>query len=417
MNSGTTASLICPACGQAFLSMQQSMEGMVQCPHCAHNAVRGYFGTQAQVAGVAQVRRRVFQAQPMQSTPAEGGQSRPQEPLAYTPATGWPGLQPQAVQTPSASMARPILQHSQALVPTGAPPPQEEFVMPPHLRSSPWRNAFIILAFTIVCGGALWLWWDSVNAQAVNPQRGAAPALPAKVEVQNVQAAAQTQVARALMPPPDMLAVAADAKALVTELFAADTPARRAACIHDAGKYSAEIEAQFGAGGGEKTELRRLIPISGMPLTLPGGLQVPLFKLTTSVCPKGALVRLEKGADGKRRISWPLLYETHAEVLAAFLKRAAAAPAWFHVGLRPSHGLDIAAELRPKYITFDVQVSAASDPHFVACVERDTPLGRFMDRESEWGRSYLARLLVRKLEIESAAPCLLVIDCEGAAER
>ena len=87
------------------------------------------------------------------------------------------------------------------------------------------------------------------------------------------------------------------------------------------------------------------------------------------------------------------------------------------MGIRPSHGLDIPSELRPKYLTFDVQVSAGGDPHFVACVERETPLGRFLDRETDWGRAYLARLLVRNLDSHGDAPCLLVIDCEGATER
>lgn len=409
MNHSTTASLICPACGQAFLSMQQSMEGMVQCPHCAHNALRGYFGTHARVAGVAQVRRRVSQAQPLQSMPAPAFQPPPvQDPHAF--------LQP--VHTPAvSSIARPVLQPSQALLPTGAPPPpQEEFVTPQHLRTSPWRNAFIMLAFTIVCCGGLWLWWDSVNAPAARPGVTAASA-PARAEPQKVPVAVKTPPARPAMPLPDMLAFTADANALVGELFAANTPERRAACIHDAGKYGAEIEAEFGAAAKEKPELRLLKPISGMPLLLPGGQPVPLFKLVTSACTRGALVRLETGEDGKRRISWPLLHETHSAALAAYLKQPSAAPAWFHVGLRPSHGMDIAVELRPRYLTFDVQVSAVSDPHFVACVDRDTPLGRFLDRETEWGMAYLARLLVRRLDVQSEAPCLLVIDCEGSAER
>ncbi len=411
MIPGTTASLICPACGQAFLSMQQSMEGMVQCPHCAHNALRSYFGTQAQVAGVAQVRRRVSQQQPLPSMP----EPPQQEIRAISQPAAWP-LQP-PIQAPANFTARQTLQHSQALMPTGAPPPpSEEFKTPAHLRRSPWRGAFILLAFTVVCGGALWLWWDSVNAPAAKPGVVVA-APPAENVVKKEPVVPQTQIARALIPAPDVGAVAEAAKTLITEFFAADTAERRAACIHDAAKYSAEIEAQFGAVGDKKTELRLLSRIPGMPQTLPGGQPVPLFKLVTSACANGALIRLETGADGKRRISWPLLHETHAAALADFLKQPAGEAAWFHVGLRPSHGLDIAAELRPRYITFDVQVSAGSEPHFVACVERDTPLGRYMNRESEWGKSYLARLLVRRLDIQSDAPCLLVIDCEGAPER
>ena len=410
MIPGTTASLICPACGQAFLSMQQSMEGMVQCPHCAHNALRGYFGTQAQVAGVAQVRRRVSQTQPLQSMPTHAQQ----QPHAVSQPAAWPGLQPLPVQTPTTSMARPTLQYSQALMPTGSPPPQsEEFTKPPQLRNTSWRGAFILLAFAVVCAGAAWLWWDSVNEPAAKLDGGTSLP-PARTVVPNAQIPPPVQISRAVIPAPDVGAVAADAKTLVSELFAADTPERRAACIHDAGKYSTEIEAQFGV---KKTELRLLAPIPGMPQTLPGGQPTPLFKLVTSACAHGAIIRLETGSDGKRRINWPLFFETHTAALMAFLKQPAAEAAWFHVGLRPSHGLDIAAELRPKYITFDVQVSGSSEPHLVACVERDTPLGRFMDRETEWGKSYLARLLVRKLDIESEVPCLLVIDCQGAPER
>ena len=413
MTPGTTASLICPACGQAFLSMQQSMEGMVQCPHCAYNAQRGYFGTQAQVVGVAQVRRRVSQTQPLQSMPSPA----PQQAHVVSQPAAWPGLQSLPEQAPAPLIARPTLQYSQALMPTGSPSPQtEEFTKPPHLRSTPWRGAFILLSFTVVCGGAAWLWWDSVNESAAKPDR-VTSVPPARTVVPNAQIASPVQIARAIIPTPDLGAATADAKALVSAFFAADTAERRAACIHDAGKYSAEIEAQFGGAGGQKTELRLISPIPGMPQTLPGGAPVPLFKLVTSAGTHGALIRLETGADRKRRINWPLLFETHTSALANFLKQPTAEAAWFHVGLRPNHGLDIAAELRPKYITFDVQVSGSSDPHFVACVVRDTPLGRFMDRETEWGKAYLARLLVRKLDIRSEVPCLLVIDCEGAPER
>ncbi|WP_395745892.1 hypothetical protein [Prosthecobacter sp.] len=417
MSVPTTASLICPACGQAFLSMQQSMEGMVQCPHCAHNALRGYFGTQAQVAGVTLVRRRVSQTPPLQGTSAPASEAPPlQDAHAFSQPTSWPGAQPQPVQTPAASMARPVLQPSQALLPTGAPPPpQEPFVTPPHLRTSPWRNAFIMLAFTVVCGGALWLWRDSIHAPAVKP--GHAAPLPAKVEVEKIQVAAPVKSTAPVVPLPDMAAALAEAKALATELFAAETPERRAACILDGEKYSAEIEELLGTAAAQKNELRLLAPISGLPLTLPGGKPVPLFKLATSRNTKGALVRLEPGADGRRRIFWPLFYETHEAKLSAFVKQADAAPAWFYVGVRPSHGMDLAADLRTKYLTFDVQISPVSDPHFVACIERDTPLGRFLDRETEWGTSYLARLLVRKLDIQAEAPCLLVIDCEGSPER
>lgn len=405
MNPGTTASLICPACGQAFLTMQQGMAGMVACPHCAHSAPRTQFGTHSQTAGLVPGLRRVSQTQPLQPPASQS------EPIAPQPAA-WPGLQPEP--SPTAAIARMTLQHSQALMPTGAPAPPADFTTPQHLRISPWKPAFILLAFLVVCGAAVWLWWDHANAPAFALKTAAAP--QATTEIRKAAITTKPAAPVATFPAPDVAAISAEVKALVTELFAADTPERRAACFHDAEKFSAEIEALFAAHAAEKIELRLLARIPGMPVLLPGGRPTPLFRLVTSKCPNGALIRLETGADGKRRIHWPLLFETHAGKLAALIQDSGAEAAWMHVGLRPSHGLDIPAELRPKYLTFDLQVSASSDPHFVACVERDTPLGRFLDRETEWGKAYLARLLVRKLDIQGDAPCVIVLDSEGAKE-
>lgn len=396
--------------------MQQSMEGMVQCPHCAHNSQRGYFGTHSQVAGVAQVRRRVSQTQPLAE--AQAPIYQPQAFYVPTPQpAAWSGHQP-VMEHASANITRPMLQASQALMPTGAPPPPNEFTTPQHLRASPWRGAFILLAFIVVCGGATWLWWDQVNnpADALKAAKPAPSATDA-AEIRKAQIAPKTEIKVIATETLDMNAISADVKTLVEALFTADSPAGRAASIHEAERHGVEIEAFFAKVAAEKIERRVLSLIPGMPLHLPGGQPMPLFKLVTSKCIKGALIRLETGSDGKRRIFWPLFVESHDGALVGFAQETAAEPGWFNVGLRPSHGLDIPAELRSKYLTFDVQVSASSDPHFVACVERDTPLGRMLDRETEWGKAYLARLLMRKLDIRSDASCFVVLDCEGAKEK
>ncbi|MBE2285984.1 MAG: hypothetical protein IAE77_21185 [Prosthecobacter sp.] len=414
-----TASLICPACGQAFLSMQHAMEGVAQCPHCAHSGPRSQFGTHGQTAGLMPVRRRVAQSQQAADFPVPGQAVPP--PMAMQPAqpTVWPGVPQVAAAMPPPSVARATLQPSQALMPVGEPPPPGDFTIPQPSGGSGWRHAFIMLAFCVVCGAAVWVWWDHANAPGavLARQTTAAVPQPSVVEIRAAPPLPKAADAAPKFPPPDMDAIAADAKALVTELFAADTPERRAACIHDAAKHAAEIEATLGPAAQAKIELRMLARIPGIPLTLPGGEPAPLFKLATSRCPNGALVRLVMGVDGKRRIHWPLLIETHHGMLGAFLKQGGDVAAWFHVAMRPSHGLDIPADMRAKYLTFDAQTSATSDPHFVACVERDTPLGRFLDRESEWGKVYVSRLLVRHLDIKSEASCMLVVDCEGAPER
>jgi hypothetical protein len=414
INPGTTASLICPACGQAFLTMQQSMAGVTQCPHCAHSAPRGEFGMQAQVVGVRQVRRRVSQMQPWQ-----GGDmapvSQPPPPAAAPVVAPWPVADSVAAQPHATPLVRTFLQPSQALIPVGEPTQVAEFTMPSHSGGSSWKGAFILLVFMIVCAVAGWFWWEQSHASDL-VDAAPPPTPPVVTEIRPAQIATQAETRAATFPPPDVAAIAADVKALVTELIAADTAERRADCIHEAEKHVAEIEALFGAGAEEKIELRLLARIPGLPLVLPSGQPVPIFKMVTSRCANGALIRLESGADGKHRIHWPLFHETHEARLAKFLKQPGEEAAWFHLGLRPSHGLDIPAALRPKYLTFDIQTSAMGEPRFVACVERDTPLGRFLDRETDWGRAYLSRLLVRRLDIEADAPCMIVVDCEGAQE-
>ena len=410
----TTASLICPACGQAFLTMQQSMAGVTRCPHCAHSAPRTEFGTQARVVGVQQVRRRVAQMQPWQGGDMPPA-SQPTTPAAAPGVTRWPVADAVTGQPQAAPLARTFLQPSQALMPVGELPPVAEFTMPSYSGGSSWKGAFILLVFMIVCAVSAWFWWEQSSASDL---MDAAPVTEPTVvpEIRPAQSVTQTESRAATFPPPDEAAIAADVKALVSELVAADTAERRADCIHEAEKHGAEIEALFGAGAEKKIELRLLARIPGLPLVLPTGQPVPIFKVVTTRCANGALIRLESGADGKRRIHWPLFHETHEAKLFAFLKQPGEEAAWLHLGLRPSHGLDIPAALRSKYLTFDIQASATGEPRFVACVERDTPLGRFLDRETDWGRAYLSRLLVRRLDVEADTPCMVVIDCEGAQE-
>jgi hypothetical protein len=414
IHPSTTASLICPACGQVFLTMQQGMAGMTRCPHCAHSAPRAEFGTQAQVVGVRQVRRRVAQMQPWQ-----GGDmapvSQPPTPASAPEVKPWSVVDSVTVQPQANPLARTFLQPSQALMPVGGPPPVAEFTRPSSSAGSFWKRAFILLVFMIVCAVSVWFWWEQSPASDL---MDAAPITEPTVvpEIRPAQNVTQTESRAATFPPPDEAAIAADVKALVSELVAADSAERRADCIHEAEKHGAEIEALFGAGAEEKIELRLLARIPGLPLVIPSGQPVPIFKVVTSRCANGALIRLESGPDGKRRIHWPLFHETHEAKLVTFLKQPGEEAAWLHLGLRPSHGLDIPAALRPKYLTFDIQTSASGEPRFVACVERDTPLGRFLDRETDWGRAYLSRLLVRRLDIEADTPCMVVIDCEGAQE-
>lgn len=432
MYSSTTASLICPACGQAFLCMQHAMDGVAQCPHCAHSAPRAQFGTQAQVAGISPGKRRVAHVpvlgeaamgMPPQASPVSFPSGAPEAP-PYGAAPTW--ATPPSAAEPSGAHAsvvmRPYqLQASAALIPVNAPPPprqEGEWEARGH-RSRSGRGWRLLLVLGALGGVAAWVWHAQHPLETLPVTEVPAQTLPSPgaVEVRKAELpSAETAPAAKVVVKRDVDAYAADAKALVTAFFAATTAEQRAECVHDGGAFSAEIEAIFGPAAPAKVELRQLAVIPTTTLTLPGGEHEPLFKMVTSACPGGALLRLEESPDGKRRLFWPMLAESHEGKLAAYLKEGGEQEAWFYVAMRPSHGLELPAEVRGKHVVFDAQTTASNDQHFLACVEKETPLGRLLDRESDWGRVYVARLLVRRLVVEADSPALLIVGCEGAGE-
>ena len=70
-------------------------------------------------------------------------------------------------------------------------------------------NTLAMLAFCVVCGAAVWVWWDHANASAaVLKQEALKP--PPLTEVRPAQVATKSQPATPKFPPPDMAAIAAD---------------------------------------------------------------------------------------------------------------------------------------------------------------------------------------------------------------
>lgn len=201
---------------------------------------------------------------------------------------------------------------------------------------------------------------------------------------------------------------------LVRRLFEADTPEERAACIVDPDRYADQVESFFAATNGtSRPGFTGLQQFSAVPLSLPGGEPTVLFQITTDANPEGALLRPIRGADGSHRIHWPLFHETHDRHLLAYLDSQEGEPRWFHVGLRPSHGFDLPAELREEYLIYDLQGSADTSVRLVAYAEKETSLARFLKQHVEWGEIYLARLLLRGTQLTSSLDGLTILDCEG----
>lgn len=429
MYPGVVASIVCPACGQPFLCQQQAPESMVSCPHCAHQGLRVHFPTQGQTASLANVRRRVSRPLHEPPTPPQPSLpplelSTPTQPRAWTAPVHPPPEQivwrQPTNQTPVAM--QPMQTYSEAA--------QEANFVPHHLQRSPmrWIGALVVLA--VVSGAAAWVWWDMSRGNAISivssttapsgtispPSKPVGESTP---EVRRAEIATLTESTAATLPPPDVAAITADAKRLIDELFGADTPERRLACINDGARYADQIEGLLGAGSPERPKLHLLASIKGLSQALPGGRQFPLFNVVTSTCKEGALVRLIEGFDGVRRIDWPLFFETHEQTLRATGLDDADRPLWSWARLVLSHGFELPAEERSRFIVFQLHVTATGKSPMVACVERDTPLGRMLERETDWRRSYVARLLLRPAEMSpssTAPPIFVIVDCEGAAE-
>lgn len=430
MTSGLVASVQCPACGQFFLCQQQAAEGMVTCPHCAHQGYRAHFPTQGQTASLAPGRRQVFQK------PAEmpAGTQPFFEPPPQPPVPAWTGhLHAPApmMQTPVAAPAPQVWRQPTSTAPTAAMQPAVELRLPPddgsvpefvplHQQGSPVKTFFLGASMVAVLAIGGWIWWDAQN-HTPSPNRplpvaSALPdAFPAEPEVRRAAIPTTAETAEAARPTVDVAAVQSEARVLVEKLFQTDDPAERLGTVHDGTRHAAEIEAFFNVPADQRPKLTVLSAVKGTAVSLPQGEVMPLLNLSTSKCSQGALVRLIESTEGQRRIDWPLLRETHEGVLRQNLAVNAEAPSWAWALIKPSHGFELQEKDRPLYLTFSMHVTADGRSPILACAERETPLGRYLDRETDWGQAYLCRVFVRRLPAETSGEAVLIVDCEGAA--
>ncbi len=316
-------------------------------------------------------------------------------------------------------------QPTAAMQPSLHLPPQEEgeeteFV-PSHQQGSPVKTFLLGAAMVAVLGIGGWVWWDAQNDGATRPKSEAAlvvtaPEIPPSPEPEVRRAAIPTtaETAEAVLPAVDVAAMQSEARGLVEKLFQATDPAERLATVHEGQRHAAEIEAFFNVPADQRPKLTVLSAVKGTAVTLPEGEVHPLLNLSTTQCSHGALVRLIEGSDGKRRIDWPLLHETHDGVLRQNLASAPEAPSWAWVLLKPSHGFELSEKDRPLYLTFAMHVTADGRSPLVACVERETPLGRYLDRETDWSQAYLCRVFTRRLNVQASGDAVLIVDMEGA---
>lgn len=290
--------------------------------------------------------------------------------------------------------------------------------VPPHLQDSPRKYFLLGAAVLVVLGGGGWVWWDAQLENTPDQSPPAAedlPAMPSAPETRRNTNPGKAEAIQAARKKVDVAALQSEARVLVEKLFQTNNLTERLETVHDGTRHKAEIEAFFNVPPEQKANLSALIAVKGTAVSLPHGEVIPLLNLITSRCAHGALIRLVKSADGRHRIDWPLLRETHDDVLRRHLEAKVSAPAWAWVLIKPSHGFELSAKDRPAYLTFALHVAADGRSPLLACAERETPLGRYLERETDWGQAYLCRLFIRHLPVESSEDAVLIVDCEGAA--
>jgi|GEM_PF-978585 len=419
MTTGLVSSVQCPACGQFFLCQQQAAEGMVTCPHCAHQGYRAHFPTQGHTAGLTAVRRAVYQKAAEESPPAAWPMAPQMPDAGIAPSHFDPPAQPQIWRQPTTTAPTAAMQPALQLPPMDADDDAAHAAyVPPHLQRSPWKAVLLFAVMLAALGGGLWVWWDATNGR--KPPENTAMTLqkafpaPETGEIRRATLPSTAETTEATQPQIDALAMRDDVRKCVDQLFSSTDPAVRLDAIHDGERHAAEIAAFLAPEGGKPPQLVKLAALKGLATLLPGGEKLPLFHLTTTTCPEGAFLRLMEDASGRRRLHWHLLQESHEHLLAKALAAAPEQPVWSWGLIKRSHGFEISTAERGRYTTFTLHVTADGRHPLVACTERDTPLGRYLERETDWGQAYLVRMLLRHLKTENGAEAVIIIDCEGA---
>ncbi|WP_146848754.1 hypothetical protein [Brevifollis gellanilyticus] len=361
-----------------------------------------------------------FQTQPAQTQPAQ------------------PAWQPEPVYAP-AYQSGPMAMPAQAALPAPAPLDFAAMRESPTIDKAsmeawqpPRKHSYFLPVFFIVLvvGACVWVLRDDLIPPMVveipagksepaevtktpdtTPQPVIAPKVPEPVPTVPEP---EPEIRKAEVPKVsvDLVAASESGQKLFLDLLESSTAEARAKLIDQPEEHSADVEEFFAAG---KPRLLSFKPSNATPQLLPGQLIAPLFQVTTRENSHGALLRLVPKEDGTFLLDWPLFAETHQRRLAQFLEKKPADPTWFQVGMRRSHALELSESERNIQISFTLQGSADASVSCLAVCTKDTPIGRYLGRETQWSVVYLARLLLQHRQLADGSAAVVILDCEGAA--
>ncbi|MDZ4289248.1 MAG: hypothetical protein U0984_14885 [Prosthecobacter sp.] len=420
-------SLRCPACARPFLSLPQHSETLVACPHCARTAVAGAFPPAGATPDpVAQSLRQRGMQPPAVELPAQSWPSA--QPLYTEPpppvaAPQWPSFPPETYPPASPFSQLDTYYDTSAPLPVLPSRPYGEIYDPFPPRHSE-RNLPLGILFVMALAFGGWLLWDNLqpplafDIPAAN-QPADTPPIELSLTLEPppspdpvIRRAVVTPPITAPEPPAVDLAVAGQmAPKLLNALFAASSGTEREPLVADAEQHR-EAMAQFFAG--PPLEVISIIPSKVTPQLQAGQAIAPLFQVTTNANRHGALLRLVPQPDGGFLLDWPIFAETHQRLLGRFLAEKPTEPTWFYVCLKRSQPLELPSALRSRHFCFDLQASVDDSVRFYAGAEKESPVGRFLDRDTEWGTVYVTRLLLQWRGLNAPEETVAILDCEGS---
>lgn len=288
-----------------------------------------------------------------------------------------------------------------------------------------WGNTLAVwfLSLIILAGGGylIWDWWktqqDNLAAQNAEEALRPRPAAPTTTNSlppglmalppAEVEAARQEATARQI----DLVVASTEAQAVADGVFKSKTMDERLTFIDGGADHRDAVENFFADPETNALLAVKRFPIA--PLWLPGKEPFPLFQIITKGNRAGAMARLNKGADGRYRLHWPMFEESHANRVHQFIEDPPAEAHWFYAGLRRSHGLELAEKLREEYHAFDFQGSPNDSARVYAYAAKNSPVGRYFSTQMAWGGVYVARILVRWSDLAPNRQGILILACEG----
>lgn len=170
--------------------------------------------------------------------------------------------------------------------------------------------------------------------------------------------------------------------------------------------------AKFLASHADGLRIKTMDPNVGLFQELPSGDEVKLLVATTNSCPNGAMVRLHSH-EGRDLLDWPLFAQTHELDFEVFVTRGrAATPRWFTLLCARSRSSGLEGPAREGHLALRAQGALSAKGEALIHVQRDSEAGRLLESRMTWGRVYLIRVELERLEI-NGKPTLMVVDCEG----